>query len=206
MAKLDDNSFKSLLRTLQDIPISLGTDEFVKKAKISNDKYAYDVENILTSIGSLASIGERGKPFSRDLANEVVSLISKGEIKALRSSSEKELQILKERIEELLKIESMYYSAKAVDVLTEHEHVFGSARILTDCRPVFGRKVDSDLTATVIFHMLQIHYHQNGEHKEIYFALDQSDLIQLKEVIQRAEEKVKTIKKSFLNPAIKILE
>jgi hypothetical protein len=205
LTNLSEEEFDVLTKILQRTPISLGIGELVKNAKIADEKLLQNTEDILISIGNLSSIGEREILSSSDLADEIINLISKGEIKELQSSSKDKLEILKRRITELLKIESVYYSAKAVQILMEHEHVFGSVRILTDCRPVFGKDVDNDLKASVIINMLQIHYHENGEHKEVYFALDEKDLLQLKRVIERAENKVKKIKTAFLNPNVKIL-
>jgi len=101
--------------------------------------------------------------------------------------------MLKSRVTRLLTYDtSVGVTAKAGDILTEHQRIFCSARILSDIRPIFTQPVAS-ISGAVLVHMLQIAYHENGEHKEFYVALDTLDLKKLKEVVNRAEQKTKTI-------------
>ena len=206
LAKLEDNLFNSLIDWLQKTPISLGIDKLVISFNIPDKMLERDIENILESIGSLSGFGERQNILNEELVNQVTNLISNGGIEDLKSLTPIQIKRFEERVLNLLKNETVYYSTKSVDVLTEHEHVFHSSRILTDCRPVFGMDIENNTKVALILHALQIHYHENEQHKEMYFALDSEDLSNLKETIERAEKRAEKIKSTFLQPEIKILE
>lgn len=97
----------------------------------------------------------------------------------------------------VLSCESLEVTAKAIDVMTEHEHVFQRARIVTDIRPIFSADIDQQPRAAVLIHMLNLFYRENGEMKQIGLALDDADLNLLKESIERAAVKAKTLKTSL---------
>jgi hypothetical protein len=97
--------------------------------------------------------------------------------------------VLSERIVKLLDCDkSIGVTSKALDVMTEHERVYCNARILSDIRPVFATAPET-ADGAVIIHNLQIGFHFNGKHREIYIALDSGDIKQLKAIIERAEKK-----------------
>ncbi len=82
-------------------------------------------------------------------------------------------------------------SAKASQLRSEQDHVYCTARILTDLRPVYGRDVDKGPLAAVVVHQAKITYHENGEEttKDFYVALDSSDIVELKKLLDRASRK-----------------
>src|SRR5207249_2162324 len=65
-------------------------------------------------------------------------------------------------------------AAKAGNVLTQHERIFQTARIMTDLRPIFHVDVSEKPDAAVIIHMLKIS--QRGD-KDLYIALDHNDVV-----------------------------
>ena len=71
-----------------------------------------------------------------------------------------------------------------------------SSKVISDIRPIFGFNVNEKPKAAVIVHQLHLHYHQGDEkemHKDIYMALDNDDLQNLKETIERAQLKTKIL-------------
>lgn len=104
------------------------------------------------------------------------------------------------RLSSLLTIEAIGSVGKADDITTDHEHVFRSARILTDVRPVFGAAVDAAPEAAVIVAMLRIDHSTHGNSESTYFALDQDDLVALQEVVGRAITKTQSLER-FLSAA-----
>jgi len=115
--------------------------------------------------------------------------------------SEQDKLRLTGRLAQLLEIEkSLGTTSKANDVLTEHEHTFCDARILTDMRPIFPSDLAVSPTEAVVVHTLKIAYHQDREHKEFYVALDFDDIQTLKTAIERAELKDQSAK-SLLDKA-----
>ena len=99
-------------------------------------------------------------------------------------------------------------SAKATDIRSEYKHVFCTARILTDLRPVYGRDVEERPSAGVVVHEAKITYHDSGEEqtKDFYVALDNDDIQQLKKLLDRATRKEASLKTSARKGGINVLE
>lgn len=105
----------------------------------------------------------------------------------------------KKYLAELLAVEPLVVTSKALDVLTEHEHTVHDLRIITDLRPIFKedppQRPASLPAAAVITHTLKITYHQGREVDDFYLALDDDDIALLKSLIKRAEAKEISLKK-----------
>ncbi len=99
-------------------------------------------------------------------------------------------------------------SAKASQVRSEQNHVFCTARILTDLRPVFGRDVDKGPLAAVVVHQAKITFHENGEEttKDFFVALDSTDIVELKKLLDRATHKEASLTASAREGGINVLE
>jgi hypothetical protein len=108
----------------------------------------------------------------------------------LRASPDR-WEVLRERLGRILGPTSpLWLSAKANLLRVEQERLFCDARILTDIRPIFGRKASTGPAALTIVHTLKLSYHHGSEElEELFVSLDDDDLQTLKQVIQRAEEK-----------------
>ena len=97
-------------------------------------------------------------------------------------------------------------AAKTREVRAEHEHVYCHSRILTDIRPIFQDDVHQSPEAATLIHMLKIMYHDADSHKECFFALDDQDLRQLRDQVDRAINKEKTLQKLLANMKIANLD
>src|SRR5258708_22774066 len=100
-----------------------------------------------------------------------------------------------ERLTRLLDIESLSIAAKGAALQSEHEHLFCSARVLTDARPVYGKSVTHPPVAMIITHELKLSYHEGpgGRVREFYIGLHSGDIVALQEHLQRAEDKAKSL-------------
>ena len=144
------------------------------------------VRSILSAIFFFYKLKEKLEISARDLTESVVS---SAKVSTSGDFSTKSREKLKKRLDLLLNLDkSLGVTAKALDVMTEHERIFCSARIVSDIRPVFSGG-PKEASGAVIIHNLQIGFHSNGEHEDIYFALDTDDIQMLKDVIDRAEKK-----------------
>lgn len=104
--------------------------------------------------------------------------------------------VLTSRLKELLVLDkTLAVTAKAMDVMTEHQQTFCDARIMCDIRPVFADTAESAASAMII-HNLHIGFHDSttGNHKSLCVALDNDDIKTLKAVIERAEKKTAILK------------
>jgi len=208
VAKLADEKAKELVSFLKAVPLlSSETDQILMLAK-EKDFFQEDLEQIIEIIRDLAHIKELAHPvklsvFVEDIIEGTINSIKYDNEKKFQLS-EKELSGLQTRLIELLSIAALKVDAKAAVLLRDGERRYCHAKILSDIRPVFD---DDDLSkkpaGAVITHLLKLAYHVNeAEHKDIYVLLDTDDLESLREVINRASEKNKTLQKFLKDTGI----
>jgi len=108
----------------------------------------------------------------------------------------------------LLDIEPLNVAAKGAALQSEHEHVFCSARVLTDARPVYGKDVSDPPIAMIITHALKLSYHEGpaGRIREFYVGLGSKDIAELQQVLQRAEEKTKSLRAAIDLSKVKFID
>jgi hypothetical protein len=98
----------------------------------------------------------------------------------------------KGRLSRLLRFEQLLgITAKAYAVMSEHSHVYRNigTRVLTDIRPVFPNDLEEPLSAAVIVHTLKIAYLEGNTRKEFFVAMDNKDIHELRELLDRADKK-----------------
>jgi hypothetical protein len=125
-----------------------------------------------------------------DLMAEDISLVAAKNEALSKEDQEK----LRDRLAELLDIESLRIVTKALRILRNNQNVFHEARIITEIRPVFGSDIEEPPPAAVILHMLNITCHGIDGHKEFFIAMDTDDIEVLREVINRADAKTISLK------------
>ncbi len=102
---------------------------------------------------------------------------------------------------------SLGTAVKAGEVLTAHERIFSGAKITTDLRPVFHLDVSEKPDAAMIVHMLRMTQRDNYQNNvDIYFALDSSDLVVMRQLLDRAAEKESTLKNLMKDAGVAIVE
>jgi len=114
---------------------------------------------------------------------------------------------LRDRLTRALGIEILNVKAKAIALSNEHEHLFCTARIFTDVRPVYGDDVMAPPAAMTITHTLKIDYHAaGGRTHEIYLGLGSGDIAEIREVLDRAEEKARSIRAALEPTKIPVID
>ncbi|HUB06291.1 MAG TPA: hypothetical protein VMB50_04790 [Myxococcales bacterium] len=96
-------------------------------------------------------------------------------------------------LKRVLEAEAIVITAKAQTVMVAHQHVFLSARVLTDLRPVFGNDELGRLRAGVVVHTLQLDHLDGGGKRSFFIALDDEDVSKLRAALDRASEKSQLI-------------
>lgn len=136
--------------------------------------------------------------------NKTVSEITQDILETIEADrtplDENKIRIFKERLSHLLSINSMEICAKATNLRTEYSKIFGSARIITDIRPVFDNLVEhtNQLAGIIITHNLKIEFLESTNQQEFYLALDSDDIDELIETLNRAKHKEKILR-NFLS-------
>ena len=104
---------------------------------------------------------------------------------------------------ELLKLESVRTTIKAVDIAYEYANILMSSRIMTDIRPVFNDPGDQIVGAVVSFTMiLSILNDENSQSLSI--AVDSADLEALAKQCSRALLKAQTASQRLSSKSIGI--
>jgi hypothetical protein len=120
--------------------------------------------------------------------------------------SENDKATLETRLAKIFKLRaSLSLTTKALDVLTSHDRVFYSARIITDLRPVFNKSGEV-IEAAVIVHNLHIHYGQDDDHRDFYVALDTSDIQSVRDVLDRADKKARSLEELLRRSGVSYLD
>jgi hypothetical protein len=101
---------------------------------------------------------------------------------------------LVERLARLLESASLGHLAKGLDVLTEHERIYLKSRMLTDIRPVYEEEETGRPAGFVLVHTLRLDVRIDGRARSVYVSMDESDLKQLSEVLNREVEKTDGIR------------
>jgi hypothetical protein len=158
-------------------------------AKVNKNLDAADLHKMFVSIGSLV-------PFldTETTIEKIVKDLSK--IAIDEDIIDKEhVDDFTKKVHSLLSAQQIYYAAKASDIATEYSNVYLQAKIVTDVRPVFGVDITEFPKAAMTLHNLHLHYISDieGDHKDIFIALDSKDIKALKELLIRAENKEKTL-------------
>jgi hypothetical protein len=116
-----------------------------------------------------------------------------------------EIPSFKDRLTKLLTIARLGIAAKASSLKLEFERRYCDTRIVTDARPIYGDDPTAPPKAVMITHTLRVAYHDNTrETHEIYFNLDDEALIELRERIDRAEAKSKSLKTMFESANVQV--
>lgn len=106
-----------------------------------------------------------------------------------------ERETLRERVQALLDTPAMRTTADAVELLTQHDRNYQTARIFSDIRPVFPGDAGERPTGAVVVEMLQIQtWDRDGTEETLYIAMDHVDLRELQEVVARAIVKTETLR------------
>ena len=87
-------------------------------------------------------------------------------------------------------------SANAHEVLAQHDRNFQSARIFTDLRPLFDTNPEQPPSGAVIVEMLQLEtWSGDGRTETVRVAMDRTDLLELRAVIERAIKKTDSLRR-----------
>ena len=105
-----------------------------------------------------------------------------------------EISELRSRLERLLSIDTLKLISKAARLQRDGERLYCEAKILSDIRPVFGSEATARPAGAVITHTLRVGYHEGKDHREFHIVLDSTDLEALNKVVQRAQDKDRTLR------------
>jgi hypothetical protein len=204
LTRLKPSDFEALLEALSKATPALGRGNFWSHVaplvpQIKADEVKTIVNEILDMSEGMDILDMGVDEFATAIAE---SSVATNELKL----SQADEQLLRER---LIKVfvgrKGLSITLKAMGVMVDQERTFYSARILTDVRPVFDEKGET-VDAAVIVHNLRIHYGQDSEHKDFYVSLDTSDIADIREALDRADAKAKSLEGILKRSGVSFLD
>jgi hypothetical protein len=200
---LSEEDFLSIINKLNEVPLSLNTEEILTDVSSNLPRINLeDAKEILEALRSLYSL--------REATNISVERLIEGLYKALLEnlsdlSTEQQTRLRTRLIQLLHSDNSLGIAAKARSLI-DYERVYMGGRVLTDMRPML-EQTNQDLQGFVITNVLKIVYSQatTSEVHEFFVFMDETDLQQLRETIELAEEKIKNIKSMLVEKDIPYL-
>lgn len=203
---LSAEDFKTFLKALEQAKPAARPYLFWKQvAKNAPSIPASTIKAIANELFSMTSAIENSSIPADDFAKFVAATAFSEQSEDL-PISEADRDVLKDRLTTLFKLKSsLGLTAKASDLLTDAQHVFYTAKILTDVRPIFNEE-GTVIEAAVIIHNLALHYGDSQDHKDFYLTLDSNDVETLRNVLDRADEKAQALQSLLKRSEIPYLD
>jgi hypothetical protein len=187
LLELDDAAAQRFSEALDQAPKFAAVADLVERAK----SVVPEEQRLQTELVIQALLSVRGQLREMD-AGELARDLSESIDLEFDSEQRKGLR---ERLTPLLKSEALRSTANAVDLLTQNRLNYASSRSFSDVRPVFDDDVHTVPTGAVIVETLQLRtWSKDGSTDILHIAMDESDLREIRDVLDRALEKTETLK------------
>jgi hypothetical protein len=187
IASLTEEQFEELYGVLGALKVHLKPDVIKKSVTSAASSSLPDLPDLVQTLINLSITRFRAEMPLDDFVAGISRSLKLAADAEKRESFEK-------RLKSLLNINALVLSARAFDIQHEYEKVFRAARIITDIRPVLNLS-GTEAMGAMIVHNLSVTYFEDGEYKEVVFALDDADISAIRKIIERAEIKSKTLEK-----------
>jgi len=162
-----------------------------------------EIKSIIRTLTALSTIKEYRNRSIEEVLNDLKETIEADKPENLDTAK---TQVLLGRLKQILEAGGgINMLVKTKSVILAHERTYCGSKILSDLRPIFFDSPDR-ISAAVLIHTVNISYHQNGEHKHFYVAMNPTDLEKLKGAIERAERKAKALRSYVDKSGIRYLE
>jgi hypothetical protein len=200
---LPDDKWKSLLGALESAGPTISARALAKNVSPEVDLGADQLRQVILVAGSLYVTRDQRGTNVEEFADAVVEeAVHEGMVDSGDSGS---ISKLRERVSQLLSLDhSLGVSAKATQLLFSHKNPLLTVRIFTDIRPVFTGDENPIPRAAVVVHTLELVTNTDGRQLSHYIALDSTDLLTLKRVVDRAIHKEVSLK--AIMPSLPLVE
>jgi hypothetical protein len=203
IGKLDEQGVKDIRTALDSITDTSKAPIEAAKAAVESitQSNAKDFQQIAEALGSLYIARTARDVSSGEFANDISDAMETLDSEKFRLPQGEREQF---RLKLITLLESDLFGivSKAWDLKTDDEHVFCTVRIVTDLRPVFGSRIEEGPKAMVVVHLLRLGYDVSGrgeKHEDFYVSLSAESLKALRNALDRAETKAKTLEATIKN-------
>lgn len=186
-----DEAFQALLQRLGQAAPLLDLGEFAARA---NDSVEDEEERKkFIQITSLAVHSSRAVSIGGLKIDDIVGALLDLAKEGIQSGvAESEWESFRRRLDSLLTLSNVQLTASSGPLLTAHAQTYLSAQFLTDIRPIFlssSSPEPDSCPASVLVHQMHIRLRQNKLSADMFIALDDDDLLQLKDAVEEAIRK-----------------
>ena len=202
-----DERMEAIFAALNDAAPALRVrdlaDQVASRAGISQS----DALAVVEAVAGLYLLMEQGGTDEQSVAESVMDALKRADNPDIRVTEGGEVQV-KSRVARLLSFGTVLgTTAKALDVILEHERAFCKARVLTDLRPIFPFRSEGMPVGFAITHDLRIRYHQggSGDRSEFHVCLDRDAVDELIQVLERAKRKDNALKALLAGSNLKVM-
>ena len=193
--EIDDDQFAAVLDAIDALRGPSGIPAFAKAAGASAQIGEQTAETLLQVLLSIVDYAEREQDHPGGLIAEIAASPDLG-------LAEPDQARLAQRVQALATRSPTRLLHKSMSLLQEHDSLFLDTKIVTDIRPVFGDEVSDGAETAVLTHSLKIDFVRAGRRDYFYVALDQDDLLRMKEAIDRAIAKTASLTKTLKSAGI----
>lgn len=187
LTRLSGAHVELLNAALQDTPERLSTEHLARRAAEAVPDLADDAFDAIDALLSLIALLDDDDSMVEELARDVADSQDVELEEPVRDG-------FAANMVQLLRLRPLAVAAHAHDVMTQNERVFHDARVFTDIRPVFGPEASEGPRAALLVATLKIDWHPtDGSTESSFYALDRSDLLRLRDVVDRALDKAASL-------------
>ena len=193
LADFDERQFSDLLTRLKSTKPTIDRDEFVRNVVGVPGIPDLDIQGALDGLMYLSAFMPPPADTSiESMVSDIVDALQSDGLDPEKSAS------FRTRLQLLLALDTVALRAKALELQVDHARALQSARILTDVRPVFAIDEPLRISGLLVVHTLKIGYFQDQEYRELFIALDATDITTLREALIRAELKGEAIRSQLV--------
>ena len=116
----------------------------------------------------------------------------------LEEGEKTKLKELAPALRKLLEHDYVNLSSKALHLGFDYENIYESGNIVIDIRPVFGDGKDK-IVGAVISQTLRVHFSSGSQRQELSLALDNDDILALRDACDEALKKAASAKELVIN-------
>jgi hypothetical protein len=206
LRRLPDDVVQNFLAALSSVSPSLRKNTLVSSIASSVPSVpSSQVEEMVVAVVSLYRALDSSDSPTEVFVEGICEAMAEDERKNLNFDGPSDRNRFAVRLTKLLTIDSFGIASKALSLKNECDHLFCVGRILTDARPVYADDVSTPPRAALILHTLRLAYHETNDLKEFYITFDDSDLQELRDLLDRADLKSKSLTVALKSAGINVI-
>jgi hypothetical protein len=185
LISLSPKKMQELAKALRDAPPAASFGAVARHLR-TRIKLSFNFLNsVVQMVGALGTIREERNISVEELAQQIAEAARSIPLDDLTEADWSRIERDLAGIFEASK--SAVTTAKAVELLNEYEHTYcPKTRIVSDIRCIFAPGEVEEPVGAIVVHTLKLAYHQDGETRHFFVALDSDDLRDLRGTLERA--------------------